>query len=63
MMFDWVKTNEDDTTSSGRIFRVVKIMIQEMMEGMGLKTLAERFKDPEGLRRHVRAEEYEVRDY
>ena len=31
--------------SSSRIF--VKIMMQEMMEGMGLKTLTERFKDPE----------------
>ena len=25
-------------------------MMQEMMEGMGLKTLAERFKDPEVMR-------------
>jgi hypothetical protein len=40
-----VKINEDDTTSSSRIF--IKIMMQEMMEGMGLKTLAERFEDPE----------------
>ncbi|KAF9453658.1 MIF4G-domain-containing protein [Macrolepiota fuliginosa MF-IS2] len=40
-----VKVNEDDTTSSSRIF--IKIFIQEMMESMGLKTLAERFKDPE----------------
>ena len=39
--------------------------MQEMMEGMGLRTLAERFKDPEvkmgALRRHVSdgcAEEY-----
>ena len=31
--------------SSSRIF--FKIMMQEMMEGMGLKTLTERFKDPE----------------
>jgi len=45
MIFDCVKVNEDDTTSSSRIF--VKIMMQEMMESMGLKTLAERFKDPE----------------
>ena len=45
MVFECVKINEDDTTSSSRIF--VKIMMQEMMEGMGLKTLAERFKDPE----------------
>jgi hypothetical protein len=35
MVFECVKINEDDTTS----------MIQEMMEGMGLKTLAEKFKD------------------
>ncbi|KAG8217290.1 MIF4G-domain-containing protein [Butyriboletus roseoflavus] len=40
-----IKMNEDDTTSSSRIF--VKIMMQEMMESMGLKTLAERFKDEE----------------
>ena len=40
-----IKVNEDDTTSSSRIF--VKIMMNEMMEVMGLKTLAERFKDPE----------------
>ncbi|KAF8177606.1 MIF4G-domain-containing protein [Pholiota molesta] len=45
MVFECVKINEDDTTSSSRIF--VKIMMQEMMESMGLKTLAERFKDPE----------------
>ncbi|KAG6332693.1 hypothetical protein ID866_6394, partial [Astraeus odoratus] len=40
-----IKMNEDDTTSSSRIF--VKIMMQEMMESMGLKALAERFKDEE----------------
>ncbi|KAF9239683.1 armadillo-type protein [Melanogaster broomeanus] len=40
-----IKMNEDDTTSSSRIF--VKIMMQEMMESMGLKNLAERFKDEE----------------
>ncbi|KAJ8457549.1 hypothetical protein ONZ45_g18270 [Pleurotus djamor] len=40
-----IKINEDDTTSSSRIF--VKIMMNEMMESMGLKELAERFKDPE----------------
>ncbi|EGN96287.1 hypothetical protein SERLA73DRAFT_94407, partial [Serpula lacrymans var. lacrymans S7.3] len=44
-VFECVRINEDDTTSSSRIF--VKIMMQEMMESMGLKTLAERFKDPE----------------
>ncbi|KIK68257.1 hypothetical protein GYMLUDRAFT_153768 [Collybiopsis luxurians FD-317 M1] len=43
--FECIKINEDDTTSSSRIF--VKIMMSEMMESMGLKTLAERFKDEE----------------
>ncbi|TNY21633.1 armadillo-type protein, partial [Rhodotorula diobovata] len=42
-VLDAVKMNEDDTTSSSRIF--VKIMFQEMTEGMGLKNLVERFKD------------------
>ncbi|KAK1223939.1 pre-mRNA-splicing factor cwc22 [Marasmius sp. AFHP31] len=37
--------NEDDTISSSHIF--IKSMMQEMMESMGLKTLKERFKDPE----------------
>lgn len=45
MAFECVKVNEDDTTSSSRIF--IKILMQEMMESMGLKVLAERFKDPE----------------
>ena len=40
-----IKMNEDETTSSSRIF--VKIMFGEMVEAMGLKTVAERFKDPE----------------
>ncbi|EJD53001.1 MIF4G-domain-containing protein [Auricularia subglabra TFB-10046 SS5] len=40
-----VKMNEDDTTSSSRIF--LKIMLQEVNEQMGLKMLTERFKDPE----------------
>lgn len=40
-----IRVNEDDTTSSSRIF--VKILMNEMMEVMGLKALAERFKDPE----------------
>lgn len=44
-VFECIKVNEDDTTSSSRIF--IKIMMQEMMEAMGLKTLSERFKDPE----------------
>lgn len=45
MAFECVKINEDDTTSSSRIF--IKILMQEMMESMGLKVLAARFKDPE----------------
>ncbi|GLB35523.1 putative protein with domain in DAP-5, eIF4G, MA-3 and other proteins [Lyophyllum shimeji] len=45
MAFECVKINEDDTTSSSRIF--IKILMNEMMESMGLKNLAERFKDPE----------------
>ncbi|KAI0259929.1 hypothetical protein BC834DRAFT_903310 [Gloeopeniophorella convolvens] len=40
-----IKINEDDTTSSSRIF--VKIMMQEVIESMGLATLKERFADPE----------------
>ena len=40
-----IKMNKEDTTSSSRIF--IKIMMQEMIESMGLKTLAERFKDEE----------------
>ncbi|KAI6038422.1 MIF4G-domain-containing protein [Pisolithus marmoratus] len=40
-----IKMNEDDTTSSSRIF--VKIMMQEVTESMGLKAVAERFKDEE----------------
>ncbi|KAJ6500002.1 hypothetical protein C8R47DRAFT_1256911 [Mycena vitilis] len=45
LVLECVRINEDDTTSSSRIF--VKIMMQEMTESMGLKTVAERFKDPE----------------
>jgi pre-mRNA-splicing factor CWC22 len=44
-VLEGVKINEDDTTSSSRIF--IKIMMNEMMESMGLKALAERFKDEE----------------
>lgn len=43
--FECVKVNEDDTTPSSRIF--LKIFMNEMVESTGLKTLAERFKDPE----------------
>ncbi|KAL5511996.1 CWC22 [Sanghuangporus vaninii] len=44
-VFDAIRMNEDDTTSSSRIF--VKILFQEVVEAMGIKTVAERFKDPE----------------
>ena len=44
-VFQAIKMNEDDTTSSSRIF--VKIMMQEVTESMGLPTLKERFADPE----------------
>jgi pre-mRNA-splicing factor CWC22 len=37
--------NDDDTTSSSRIF--VKIMMQDVTESMGLPSLKERFADPE----------------
>ena len=48
--FNWVvlecvKMNEDETTSSSRIF--IKILMTEMMEAMGLAKLKERFQDPE----------------
>ena len=43
-VLDVVKMNEDDTTSSSRIF--IKILFQEILEGMGLKKLTERFKEP-----------------
>ncbi|KAJ7047981.1 MIF4G-domain-containing protein [Mycena amicta] len=45
LVLECIKINEDDTTSSSRIF--VKIMMTELMESMGIKTVAERFKDPE----------------
>ena len=40
-----IQLTEDDTTSSSRIF--IKIMMTEVSESMGLKTLVERFKDVE----------------
>ncbi|KZO95112.1 MIF4G-domain-containing protein [Calocera viscosa TUFC12733] len=43
-VFSAVKMNEDDTTSSSRIF--IKILLQEMSEALGLKKLGERFDDP-----------------
>ncbi|KDQ59686.1 hypothetical protein JAAARDRAFT_127159 [Jaapia argillacea MUCL 33604] len=44
-VFDAIKMNEDETTSSSRIF--VKILMGEVMEEMGLKVMAKRFKDVE----------------
>ncbi|KAF8626276.1 hypothetical protein AX15_004949 [Amanita polypyramis BW_CC] len=43
--FECIKMTEEDTTASSRIF--IKILLSEVMESMGLKQLAERFKDPE----------------
>lgn len=43
-VFQVIKINEDDTTSSSQIF--VKIIMQEVMESMGLPTLKECFLDP-----------------
>ncbi|CAO1619611.1 unnamed protein product [Sympodiomycopsis kandeliae] len=41
--FDVIYMNEDDTTSSSRIF--VKILFQEILEQIGMKTLVSRFED------------------
>ncbi|CEH12961.1 spliceosome-related protein [Ceraceosorus bombacis] len=43
--FEIVHMNEDDTTSSSRIF--IKILFQEMIEKLGQKKLVERFKHPD----------------
>ncbi|KAJ9126096.1 pre-mRNA-splicing factor cwc22 [Naganishia onofrii] len=40
-----IHMNEEETTSSSRIF--IKIMFQEMMEEMGIKQMAQRFKEPD----------------
>lgn len=45
VVLDVVKINEEDTTSSSRIF--MKILLQEVMEAMGLKELGVRLQDPE----------------
>lgn len=42
-VFHIVKLNEEDTTSSSRIF--IKILIEELAQGVGMKTLTERLKD------------------
>ena len=38
-----IKLNEDDTTSSSRVF--IKILFQELSEYMGLPKLNEKLKD------------------
>lgn len=43
-VLDIIKLNEEDTTSSSRIF--IKILFQELCEYMGLSKLNERLKDP-----------------
>ncbi|EME49562.1 hypothetical protein DOTSEDRAFT_68367 [Dothistroma septosporum NZE10] len=42
-VFHVIRLNEEDTTSSSRIF--VKILIEELAQGVGMKSLQERFKD------------------
>ncbi|CAO1621602.1 unnamed protein product [Parajaminaea phylloscopi] len=42
--FEIIHMNEDDTTSSSRIF--VKILFQELLESLGMKTLVSRFAEP-----------------
>ena len=41
---EYIKLNEEDTTSSSRIF--IKILMQELSEALGLAALRERFSDP-----------------
>jgi len=41
---EYIKVNEEDTTSSSRIF--IKILCQELSENLGLLKLKERFNDP-----------------
>jgi pre-mRNA-splicing factor CWC22 len=45
MVLSNVRLNEEETTSSSRIF--LKIVFQEVVESMGLKVVKERFADPE----------------
>lgn len=42
-VFEYIRLNEEETTSSSRIF--IKILCQELSEHMGLKKLKERFLD------------------
>lgn len=41
---DYIRLNEDETTSSSRIF--IKILMQELAEKLGMNVLRERFSDP-----------------
>ena len=41
-VFNVIRLNEEDTTSSSRIF--IKILIEDLAQGVGMKSLAERFK-------------------
>jgi pre-mRNA-splicing factor CWC22 len=45
IVLEVVKMNEEEMASSSHIF--VKLLLTEMLEAMGLKTLMERFQDPE----------------
>jgi pre-mRNA-splicing factor CWC22 len=45
-----IKLNEEDTTSSSRIF--IKIMFEELVQAIGMKTLVEHLKEPE-LQEHL----------
>ncbi|KAH7079084.1 hypothetical protein BKA63DRAFT_507703 [Paraphoma chrysanthemicola] len=43
-VFSVIKLNEEDTTSSSRIF--IKILFEELLASLGQKSVVERFKDP-----------------
>jgi pre-mRNA-splicing factor CWC22 len=43
-VFTVIKLNEEDTTSSSRIF--IKILFEELLASLGQKSVVERFKDP-----------------
>ncbi len=43
-VFSVIKLNEEDTTSSSRIF--IKILFEELLASLGQKKVVERFKDP-----------------
>tara|TARA_R110002003_G_scaffold207_2_gene15979 strand:- start:2887 stop:5376 length:2490 start_codon:yes stop_codon:yes gene_type:complete len=43
-VFSVIKLNEEDTTSSSRIF--IKILFEELLASLGQKAVVERFKDP-----------------